>query len=174
MLRIGLIGCGAAGKLCHLPAILESRTVRLAAVVDGDIERARAAAQHTSAAACKSIAEAIPNIDAAVVALPNSLHASASIELLKAGRHVLVEKPMAITTEQCQAMVQAANEGGATLAVGHMRRFQPSIQFAQSVIQRGWLGEVTNFECAEGSPFQWPANSDYLLHKTTAGRGVLI
>src|SRR5437879_1104548 len=118
MLKLALVGCGAVSEQCHLPSILGRDDVSLAASVDRNPERTRMIVAATGAKSCSSVAEALPHIDAAIVALPNSFHAAVSIELLRAGKHVLVEKPMAITAAQCQDMMDAAKQGKATLAVG--------------------------------------------------------
>jgi predicted dehydrogenase len=173
-LRIGLIGCGAAAERCHLPALLARADVRVTAGVDENPERARVLATKARARACTAIAEALPLFEAAIVTLPNTLHAPASLELLRAGKHVLVEKPMAVTATECAAMIGTAEQKGVTLAVGHMRRFQPAVAFARRILQSGWLGRILKFDVREGWPFGWPAASDYFLRRDRAGGGVLI
>ena len=83
-----------------------------------------------------------PEVDAAVVATPNALHAPQSIALLEAGKHVLVEKPMATSVAECDAMIEAAARGGASLMVAHCWRFHPDVQAMRARIATGDLGEV--------------------------------
>jgi predicted dehydrogenase len=82
------------------------------------------------------------SIDAAVVATPNALHASQSIACLEAGTHVLVEKPMATSVAQCDAMIAAAARSGASLMVGHCWRFHPDVQAMRARIADGELGDI--------------------------------
>jgi predicted dehydrogenase len=83
-----------------------------------------------------------PEVDAAVVATPNSLHAPQAIAFLEAGKHVLVEKPMAMSAAECEAMVDAAERGGAALMVAHCWRFHPDVRALRHRIAAGELGEV--------------------------------
>jgi Predicted dehydrogenases and related proteins len=87
----------------------------------------------------------IGKVDAAIVALPHSLHAPVSIALLRQGIHVLVEKPMALNQEECNAMISAAKEGKSILAVGLIRRFLHSAQWVKAILNIGLLGKIEMF-----------------------------
>jgi predicted dehydrogenase len=82
------------------------------------------------------------DLDAAVVATPNALHAEQSIAFLDAGKHVLVEKPMAVTVAECDAMLAAAARGGASLMVAHCWRFRDEVISMHDRVAAGELGEV--------------------------------
>jgi predicted dehydrogenase len=112
--------------------------------------------------------------DAAVIGLPNHLHAPVSIELLESGLHALVEKPIANSSAECDAMIVAADKGGAILAVGHMRRFSYAGRFCKWAIESGLLGTVQSFDIQNGFEYAWPVTTDYLLHREKAGGGALI
>ena len=173
-LRLGIIGCGAVSEWFHVPTILARRDVRLTAVVDRSADRAELLGRKSGAKAFATVAEALPHIDAAIVALPHNLHAPMSIELLAAGKHVLVEKPMAITSAECDAMIAAGKRGGATLTVGQMRRFCPAVRSAKVFIEEGLIGKVKRFEILEGGVFNWQVVSDFQFRKDKAGGGVLM
>lgn len=173
--RIAIIGCGAISEQGHLPAFGGVDSLRLAAMVDKDVPRAqRLAAKHAPAAqAVGDYRSLIGQIDAAIVALPPALHAPVSVDLLKQGIHVLVEKPMARTTAECDAMLAAARDGGALLAVGFVRRFRWSYRFARRIIESGALGKIQSFDVSEGGIFDWPIASPFFLDRQASGGGVL-
>jgi predicted dehydrogenase len=174
MMKIGVIGCGAVTEILHLPALLERTDIRLSAAVDKNLDRANLIAAKSSARAFSSIEAALPEMDTAIVALPHGLHCEATVKLLKAGKHVLVEKPMAPTLRECDEMIAASRKSGATLAIGQMRRFCPALVATKCFLDRGILGPIQSFSILEGGVFAWPVASDYLLRKETAGGGVLV
>lgn len=129
-MRVAVIGVGHLGK--HHARILASMPgVALAGVVDTNAERARhVAAEHGAAAYADW--QAIPGgIDAAVVAVPTESHLVVGKSLLDAGIAALIEKPLARTVEEADALMAAAAASGAVLAVGHSERFNPAVQAAR-------------------------------------------
>ena len=173
-MRIAIVGCGAVTDALHLPAILARSDIRLSAAVDRNPERAQLIAQKAGARAFGTVAEALPHFEAAIVALPHHLHASVSIELLEAGKHVLVEKPMAITSAECDAMTAASTRGRASLTIGQMRRFCPAVAAAKVFLEQERIGRISRFELLEGNIYDWPVASDFFFRKETAGGGVLL
>jgi predicted dehydrogenase len=173
-LRLAVIGCGAVAKIHHLPAITLSEWVEATVLVDADARRAQALADQFGVPEVATDYRDLPGrVDAAVVALPNSLHAPVSIDLLRRGVHVLVEKPMAMTVRECDDMIAAAEDGHATLAVGLDFRFFESSRFVRDLFRDGLLGEVRRFDMRQGVIPRWPFATDFLLKKETAGGGVL-
>ena len=83
-----------------------------------------------------------PTIDAVVIGTPNALHAPQSITALEAGRHVLVEKPMALTLAECDDMIAAAARSGSALMVAHCWRFHTDVRAVHDRIAAGELGEI--------------------------------
>jgi predicted dehydrogenase len=178
--RIALAGCGAVSSLYYAPALQELQRageVVLAAVFDPERGAAeRIAAQFPAVVVADSF-EALQAVafELAVVASPPALHAHQSIQLLRAGRAVLCEKPMATTLVDAQAMVAAAAESQAVLAVGMVRRFFPAAEFIRNAIALGVLGELSSFDLAEGSAnFGWPVASPSYFQRQQAGGGVLM
>ena len=142
-MRVALFGCGwiqdfhARGVLAHGD--------ELVAVANHREESARAFAEMYGIERVTTDWEALaddPSIDAAVVATPNALHAPQAVALLRSGTHVLVEKPMAVSVAECDAMIEAAAETGAGLMVAHCWRFHPDVIALRDRIARGELGEV--------------------------------
>jgi predicted dehydrogenase len=133
-LGIALVGCGRishshAGAIATLPAL-----GRLVAVVDSDPARAREfAARHGNPAQCADLSAALsrPDVDAVVLCTPNALHAGQAIAALEAGRHVLVEKPMAESTADAERMADCARRTQRVLAIGQTLRHTPPIRYLQ-------------------------------------------
>ncbi|HEV8629934.1 MAG TPA: Gfo/Idh/MocA family oxidoreductase [Thermoanaerobaculia bacterium] len=173
-LRIAVVGCGAIAELQHLPALAASRQARAVALVDRELARAQALARRWRVPrAAADVAEVADDIDAAILALPNHLHAPVAIDLLRRGIHVLVEKPMAPTVADCDAMIAAAAGSGAVLAVGLEFRFFDSTDLVRELLGAGLVGPLAGFELRQGVIPRWPFASDFVLRKETAGGGVL-
>src|SRR5262249_3465764 len=115
----------------------------------------------------------IGKVDAAIVALPNYLHAPVVIDLLRHGIHVLIEKPMALKVTDCDKMLEAASSAGTVLAVGLEYRFFNSSRFTKRALGNNLLGDIRSFDLRLGIIPTWPFATDYLLRKESAGGGVL-
>lgn len=173
-LKLAILGCGAIVKGVHLPVTILSDQVEVAVLVDKFLPRARELAdKYGVPAVADDYRGIIGTADAAVVALPNYLHAPVTVDLLQSGIHVLVEKPMALKTSDCDEMIEAASNTGAVLAVGLVRRFYKSSQFVKQIIENGLLGNVLSFDIREGIIYSWTVTSDLMFRKETAGGGVL-
>jgi predicted dehydrogenase len=173
--RFALVGCGAVTTNHYLPALAGCRGAEAALVVDADLGRASAAARRWGIEATAADYREVPGrAEAAVVALPNHLHAPVAIDLLRAGVHVLVEKPMALTTADCDAMIAAAEAGGALLTAGLQFRLFDSTRLVAELLGSGVLGPLERFELRLGVVSRWPFATDFLLRRETAGGGVLV
>ncbi|HEY4588094.1 MAG TPA: Gfo/Idh/MocA family oxidoreductase [Thermoanaerobaculia bacterium] len=172
--RLAVVGCGAVAQIHHVPAIAASSRVEAAVLVDADEKRARELARQYGVPEVATDYRELPGqVDGAVVALPNSLHAPVSIELLRRGVHVLVEKPMAMTVAECDAMIAAARAGRAVLAVGLDFRFFDSSLLVRDLLRDGLIGQLRRFDLRQGVIPRWPFATDFLLKKEMAGGGVL-
>lgn len=144
-------------------------------VVDADAGRARAASERWGVPAVSTDPHEVPGrAEVAVVALPNHLHAPVAIDLLRAGVHVLVEKPMGLSTAECDAMIEAAAAGGARLTVGLQFRFFDSTALVRELLAGGLLGPLEGFDLRLGVVSRWPFATDFMLRRETAGGGVLV
>lgn len=176
-LKIAVVGCGSVTKFFHLPAIVRSNEVELVALVDKSLTRARElAAEQCSAepAILDDYRQIFGKAEAAIVAVPNFLHAQVAVDLLDHGLHVLVEKPMALNSGDCELIEAAATRNNRVLALGMARRFCDSYKFVKQVLQQRLLGNIKRFDVREGWIFNWQAASDALFRKETAGGGVLL
>jgi predicted dehydrogenase len=173
-IRLAVIGCGAVARIYHLPSIIASDRFVLIALVDSHLPNAQKLGEEYGVLTTVEDYEAIAGqIDAAIVALPNYLHATVSTDLLRRGIHVLVEKPMALSSSECETMIRAASDAGAVLAVGMDFRFIRAFQFVRQILDQGWLGDIISFDIRQGVILNWAISSDYLLKKERAGGGVL-
>lgn len=150
-MRVGLIGCGAIGDL-RAQAIKLSSGFQLVAVVDVDSARANAFAAKFKTAADKDWATLLArkDVDVVILSTPPSSHAEIGVAALQAGKHLLCEKPLARTPEECRQMMDAANRAGRTLATGFNYRFYPSVMKAREFFDAGAIGELDHIRAYTG------------------------
>lgn len=132
-LRGAVIGLGAMGR--HHARIMGSlQGMRLVACCDANPSRAREHAEASGAAAITSASDLPPDLDVAVVATPTSSHRAIAEPLLRRGVSCLIEKPVAASLDDADALILAAREGGAVLHVGHAERFNPALRAVRDLI----------------------------------------
>lgn len=175
--RVGLIGCGKVGQI-HAAALHSLPDAKLAAVCDVSPERAHAFAARCGARGFTDIDSMLreADVEAVIIGTPHPLHAAPAIRAAEAGVHVLVEKPMAATLADCDAMLAAANRTGVLLSVISQRRFfDPVIRIKEAIdagkIGRPALGVFTMYSWREPAYYQsdpWRGKWD------TEGGGVLV
>jgi predicted dehydrogenase len=144
-----------------IPAIRASRRGELVAVASRDLERSRNYARKWDIPEAFGSYEAMLEsgaVDAVYISLPNHLHARWSIQALRSGVHVLCEKPLAITTEEVRAMIQARDETGQVLAEAFMYRHHPQTKIAGEWVQTGRLGEIHLVRGVFSFPLSDPRN----------------
>lgn len=124
--RVAVVGAGKLGGY-HANIASASESFELMAIIDPFENAREALAERVSAKPYADVGEALDQIDAAVVATPTATHADVVTRLLAAGKHVLVEKPIAPTLAQASRMVAAAEAHGRILQVGHVERFNPAL-----------------------------------------------
>jgi predicted dehydrogenase len=125
-IRVAVIGAGAFGRH-HLRVLSQSLNATLVGVVDSHPERAAQAAAEHNCLTFATLGELKGNVDAAVVAVPTSLHADVGCELLESGIDVLVEKPIAADLASARRLVETAAEHKRILQIGHLERFNPAV-----------------------------------------------
>jgi hypothetical protein len=127
-LGVALIGAGNLARWAHLPKLQKSPEVSLRAIHSSNGVRGKSYGTRFGAAYCTTDYRRIledPEVDLVFIATRNHQHASQALEALEAGKHVFVEKPMALTEEECRDLVQAVDRTGKHLTVGFNRRFAP-------------------------------------------------
>ncbi|KOY17167.1 Gfo/Idh/MocA family protein [Paenibacillus xylanivorans] len=153
-IKVAVFGCGAIAERRHIPEYAANENVELVAFADPIVERAEKMAETYGGKAYSSYEELLASeeVDAVSVCTPNYLHASMAIAAANAGKHVLVEKPMAVTTEEGEQMIEAAKKNGVYLMVGHNQRLMPPHIKAKEILDSGKLGKVLNFRTSFGHP----------------------
>ena len=146
-LGIGIIGSGGIARSAHMPGYAEcaERGVRIIACADVNLEVARKAAAEFDVPHVYSDYQELlrrDDIHAVSICTPNYLHMQPTIDALEAGKHVLVEKPLAMNAAEGEAMVDAARRTGMKLQVGLMTRFQSAAQALKRFVDAGEMGEV--------------------------------
>ena len=131
--RAAVVGVGHLGRH-HARLLARLPDVELAGVVDIDARRAAAVAAQLGTRAASGIEELAADLDGVTVAVPTAAHADVALPLLRAGIAVLVEKPIAASVAEADALVAAAAASGATLAVGHTERYNPAVTTAQELV----------------------------------------
>jgi hypothetical protein len=133
-LRFGIVGVGVMGSN-HARVLAELPDIDVVAIADSDQERAAKVAEMVG---CKAVADhkalIALGLDAIVIAAPTHLHHQIALDCIEAGTHVLVEKPIAPTVEEGREIVAAARRKGVKLMVGHVERFNPTVQAIKQAI----------------------------------------
>jgi len=140
-LRMAVIGAGRMGQF-HLKHLSKNPSVTLSGIVDSSAERRESLARKYKTTALADPSALIGQIDAAIIATPTSTHRSIGGPLLSAGISCLIEKPLASTLEDAEALISAATASGAILQVGHIERFNPAVMEAARHISHPQFIEV--------------------------------
>jgi scyllo-inositol 2-dehydrogenase (NADP+) len=156
--RAALVGLGNSGAHYHLPLLTGRPDLQLVATCStrpgagpGWTPDWREAVRH-------------PEVELVVIALPHDLHAPVAAAAIAAGKHVLVEKPLALTAEDAAALTAAADAAGVVLAVHHQRRFEADFVALQEVIAAGGLGEVWRITTARSHQGPYRASTPSAPH----------
>lgn len=161
-LKVGLIGAGNIAQNAHIPAYLKQEDAELFAVYDIHQARtAEVARKHNIPHACASLEElcAIRELDAVSVCTWNNAHAVSAIAAANAGKHVLCEKPMAMTVAEAQAMQAAAEKNGIVFMMGFVNRFRDDAQYIRHMTELGRFGSIyyanASLRRRRGTPLGW-------------------
>ncbi len=175
VLRAGVIGAGAIGQRGHIPGF-RAAGVEVVAICDVNASRAQTvAAQFGIPLVFTDYRELLarPEIDVVSVGLPNALHAEVSIDALNAGKHVLCEKPIAISSAQAEAMIRAAKQNDRLLSVNQHMRFDRSAQTMRQIVASGQLGRIYLAESRWIRQQGIPGFGSWFTDKSMAGGGAL-
>ena len=180
MFKVGIIGCGKIAQIRHIPEYAANPEVELAGFYDINTERTKELAEKYNGTAYSSYQELLEDetIDAVSICSANQTHATITIDALRAGKHVLCEKPMAITLEECEEMVQAARETGKFLMIGHNQRLAKAHAKAKELLNEGIIGDIISFRTTFGhsGPETWsidPGKNVWFFDKKLARLGAM-
>lgn len=176
---IAVVGIGSLAEGSILPAFAECEHARVTGIVSGDAEKAREVAARYgvpdsgvySYDTFDSIADN-PDIDAVYIVLPNNLHADYTIRAHRAGKHVLVEKPMANTVAECESMIAAATAANRQLLVAYRLRYEPFTRAMIRMAREEEFGPVRALGCEAGFSINPPGQ--WRLSKAAAGGGSMM
>jgi predicted dehydrogenase len=132
-IRVGVVGVGALGQT-HARIYSQLPEVELIGICDANPARAEEIARQYGTKAFPSIDALAKSIEAASVAVPTNLHHEVALRLMEQGIHLLVEKPIAASTQEAESMVRAAQAAGLILQVGHVERFNPVLGFLEKAV----------------------------------------
>ncbi|WP_456367075.1 UDP-N-acetylglucosamine 3-dehydrogenase [Thermococcus sp.] len=155
MLRVGVVGVGMMGQhhVRVYSELAKEGKVELVGIADANFERAKELAKRYGTIPYGDYRDlAGENLDAVDIAVPTSLHREVALEFINRGTGVLVEKPIADTIENAQAIIKAAEDKGVALMVGHIERFNPAVLKLKQLVERGELGKVVTISAKRVGP----------------------
>jgi scyllo-inositol 2-dehydrogenase (NADP+) len=162
VIGVGVVGYGLAGRSFHTPFIEAVEGLRLAAIATSDPERhRRARAEHPAAVIVADVDELLArsDVDLVVVASPNRSHVPIGTRALASGRHVVVDKPIAMDVSEAESLIEAADRAGRVLSVYQNRRWDGDLLTIRDLIDRAELGPIdsieTRFERWTGVTDEW-------------------
>jgi predicted dehydrogenase len=182
-MRIGLIGCGNVGVNAHIPAVEANEGMTIVAAADPTPERLQAAAVAAGLGPDDLHADwrellARDDVEAVIVATPQGYRPRIVMAAVAAGKHVLAEKPLALTPAAAQAMVDAARANGVTLATVHNYHFMPVYRDIKEVLDSGEIGQpeiaVLNYLGVEDRPGAAAFSPRWRHRAADSGGGVLM
>lgn len=173
-LRVGIVGCGAIASMRHIPAFLKlKRDITLQAVCDKNGSLAQETVRKYGIPRAYSNLEdmlAKEKLDIIDICTPPQIHAPLTIKALESGCHVILEKPMALKTADCDEMVSAARKRNLSLCVIHNQLFYPPIIKARELVAKGAIGDFTGMRIFMSDPRdEMIMRKDYWVHQLPGG-----
>lgn len=175
--RVGIVGAGAIVQVAHLPVLRKNKAVDLVALCDADLNKARALAERSQVPGVFDDFEDMLRheaLDAVLIATPNHIHEAHILAALSAGLHVLVEKPLALSSASAQKVLRAAEKQGRVLMVGMTHRYRPDVQAVRSFVQAGELGEITSVRASWHLARPARAQLGWREKRTESGGGAML
>ena len=167
VIRVGIVGLGRSGWDMHARALADlPKMYRITAVADPRPERQQEALERFGCQATAEFADLIANdeVDLVVVATPSHVHADQVVAAVQAGKHVMVEKPMALSIADVDRMIEAAKTADRILTVNQNYRYHPDFLKVREIISSGKLGEVVQIRVAVhqfGRRWDWQTLTEY-------------
>jgi predicted dehydrogenase len=145
-MRVALLGYGFAGKTIHAPLIRSVPGLELVRVMSSNSARVHSDLPGMAVTASADAVFASSEVDLVVLATPNATHFDLARRALLAGKHVVIDKPFAVTVEECRTLIAMAKEHGRLLSVFHSRRWDADFLTVRALLARRELGDVMHFE----------------------------
>jgi predicted dehydrogenase len=175
-IRLGIVGCGRVTRQLHLPALRSVPALKVAAVVDVDSERLNTVADHFQIPRRSTDARELfedPEVDAIAICVPAIAHAELALAALAAGKHLFVEKPLAVQLSDGERMVAAAKTSGKIAIIGFNLRCHRLVRRAREVIASGALGSINQVITVWGSDMQHDPEMSSWRRTAATGGGAL-
>ncbi len=177
-MRVGIIGCGSIARQRHAYEYSRNSNVEIAGFYDAVSTRADELSSLFGGRVYQSLDELLDDetVDAVSVCVANAFHADTTIRALEKGKHVLCEKPMAVTIEDCMMMTDTAERTGRRLCIGQNQRLTPAHRKAKEIISSGAMGKVLTFQTmfCHGGPETWSvekSRNTWFFKKSAAAFG---
>jgi len=179
MINVVIIGCGGIAGFRHIPALSNNPSAALYGFFDGTPGRAVEKAKEFGGKAFDSLDAALadPAVEAVVICTPTRSHCDLAVSALEAGKHVLCEKPMAVSAKDARKMIAASKKANKKLMISHnQRRYEPHIK-AKELLDRGEIGRLLTFRTFLGIKGPEYVSVDGInnayFSKAMSGRGVM-
>lgn len=174
MLKVGLVGYGFMGHM-HADCYLASGQATIAAVADIQSGKRDEAATAFGCPVFESLQALLDSVDVDIVdiCLPTGLHESHAVLALQRGKHMICEKPMALTVEACDRIIEAAEKSPAKAMVAHVIRFWPEYQVIKRIVDSGEIGAVQWVSAKRLSPLPMWSWEDWIIDAVRAGGAIL-
>lgn len=175
VLRIGILGCGQINQSAHLISSLKARNIKLQALCDVSEELlGKMAAMYAPERVYTDYGAMLsdPEVDAVVIGIGDQFHVPCAKQAVLAGKHVFVEKPMGVSIKECEELRDLAKERGCFLQVGHMKRYDPALQFAKQFKEER-MGEITTYKgwyCDSTGRYQQTDNWQPVIYSSDQAR----
>jgi len=172
-LKVGIVGCGGIAQVEHIPGFLRLKNVVLQAVCDKNENLAQqTAAKYPNTRVYYNMSDMLSNEDLGIVDIctPPQIHAPLAIEALQNGCNVLIEKPMALKTSDCDNMINAAGKHGGKLCIIHNRLFEPTLLKAKELVANGSIGDFIGMRILiSDHRDEMIMKKDYWIHRLPGG-----
>ena len=172
VVRYGIISTARIALNQHIPAARESANSEIIAISSRERVRAREAAEkHGIPKWWGSYDELLmdPDVDAVINPLPNSMHCEWTIRAAEAGKHILCEKPLAVTTDEARRMIDAAEANNVVLVEAFTHRWNPHLRMARTLISEGAIGYVTSLHSALTGQLAQPQDNIRFMRELAGG-----
>lgn len=178
-LRGAIIGCGTIAKISHMPSLNSIKNVEMVAAIDSSIKKAKALSrQFHIERYYLDYGEIIDrnDIDFVCITTPPQFHSDIAIDMIKSGKHVLIEKPMALTIEDAKGLIDISKKNDKIVGVVHNRRFYSKVREAHCAVKEGRLGDIyhANFVSHLAGPSIGYPGADWHFNVEKSGGGVLM
>lgn len=176
-LRVAIIGAGQIAQRGHLPGYARAGAQVVALCDNSSPQLEQIAAQYQVQRCYRDWRQmlAAGGFEAVSICTPPALHCEMAVASAGHGYHILVEKPMAVTLEECDRMIEAADQAGTLLMISHNQRFMAAHVVAKEILSSGWLGTpyLAHAVFGHGGPEVWSPAGQWYFRPDQAGHGVM-